>query len=206
MPFQKSETGKFFTIMNGKFAVRVPEGTEGAVSRVNKLGKTVHEIFHDSFTAVLVGIRTQDGEYGKNWIFQFNDGGDIWNLQLSYSNSYATNLLKMLPNIDLTREFKMQPAVKEEDGKTKSSLFIKQDGNSVKHAYTMENPNGLPPMEEKEVRGQKVWDDTKRLEFLHDMVKRDIIPKLPQASTPEAQSGLAVDAAPAQGAGDEDDW
>jgi hypothetical protein len=174
------EGGKYITILNGKFCVRVEAGTPGAKERVNKVGKTVHEVFYDSFTGKLVNIRTRDGEYGKTWEFDFRDKEDVYTLQLSYSNSYATNFLKMLPNVDLTKEMKVQPSQKIEDGKTKSSLFISQDGKTLKHAYTKDNPNGLPPMVQIMVKGKETWDDTDRLKFLEAMVNRDILPKLPR--------------------------
>lgn len=192
MALENRAGGKYITILGGKFCVRVSPETPGAVARVNKMGKTVHEVFYDSFTGKLVNIRTRDGEYGKSWEFDFKDGAEIYTLQLSYSNSYATNILKMLPNIDLTKEMKVQPAQKIEDGKTKSSLFISQDGKTLKHAYTKDAPNGLPQMEQVTVKGQLVWDDTKRLAFLDEMVTRDILPKLPKDTA-------AVAAAPVQG-------
>jgi phosphoribosylamine-glycine ligase len=65
---------------------------------------------------------------------------------------------------------------KEVDGKNKSSLFINQNGASIKHAFTRENPNGMPDMEQVTVKGQQVWDDTKRIEFLYNMVATTIIP------------------------------
>lgn len=180
MGLANREGGKYITILGGKFCVRVPEGTPGAVKRVNKIGKTVYEVFYDSFTGKLMNIRTRDGEYGKTWEFDFKDGGEVYTLQLSYSNSYATNILKILPNVDLSKEMKVQPAQKIEDGKTKSSLFISQDGTTLKHAFTKDNPNGLPQMEQVTVKGQTVWDDTKRLAFLQEMVETKIIPKLPK--------------------------
>jgi hypothetical protein len=186
MGLANREGGKYITILGGKFCVRVQEGTPGAVARVNKLGKTVHELFYDSFTGKLINIRTRDGEYGKSWEFDFQDSGEVYTLQLSYSNSYATNLLKILPNVDLSKEMKVQPAQKIEDGKTKSSLFISQDGKTLKHAYTKDAPNGLPPMEQKTVKGQVVWDDTERLAFLEAMVESDILPKLPKDTRVES--------------------
>lgn len=178
MALNKREEGNFITILGGKFCIRVREGSEGSVTRVNKNNKTVHEKFYDSFTGKLIDIKTQDGEYGKSWIFSFKDGKDVYHLQLSYSNSFATAFLKMLPNADLSKEMKVSPSVKEVDGKNKSSLFINQEGVPLKHAYTMENPNGMPDMEQVTVKGQLVWDDTKRIAFLYDMVSKDIIPKL----------------------------
>lgn len=208
MGFQDREGGKYVTILGGKFCVRVQEGTKGSVQRVNKVGKTVHEVFHDSFTGKLINIRTRDGEYGKSWEFDFRDSEDIYTLQLSYSNSYATNLLKILPMADLTQEMKIQPSQKIVDGKAKSSLFVSQNGVTLKHAYTKEKPNGLPPMEQKTVKGQLVWDDTERLAFLHAMVERDILPKLPKdalatAGSVEMESGGDVMNAATDGSDDD---
>lgn len=178
MGLNTREEGKYITILGGKFCQRVPEGTPGAQTRTNKMGNIVHEKFYDNFTGKLVGIKTQDGSYGKSWIFSFKDGGEIYNLQLSYSNSFATAFLKMLPNVDLSKEMKVSPSVKEVDGKDKSSLFINQDGIAIKHAFTREHPNGMPDMEQVTVKGQQVWDDTKRIQFLYNMVSTTIIPKL----------------------------
>lgn len=207
MGFADREGGKFFNIFEGKFAIRVPEGTEGAVRRENKEKKIVYEIFHDSFTGKLVGIRTQDGPFGKNWLFDFKDGEEAYTLQLSYSNSFAKNFLKILPNADLTKEMKVMPSQKiEADGKKKTSLFVAQDGVTLKHAYTKDAPNGLPQMEQVTVKGQQVWDDTKQLEFLYNMVVTTIVPKLPKReTTPATQEALAVDGNEA-GPEDENDF
>lgn len=178
MGLEQRTGGKFITILGGKFCQRVEEGTEGAVKRTNKLGKVVFEKFYDSFTGKLVSIKVQDGTYGKTWNFGFKDGEDVYTLQLSYSNSFATAFLKMLPNVDLTKEMKISPSVKEVDGKNKSSLFINQDGIALKHAYTKDQPNGMPDMEQVVIKGEKVWDDTKRITFLHNMVVTTILPKL----------------------------
>jgi hypothetical protein len=172
------ENGKFISIVGGRFCIRVQEGSEGAVSRVNKLGKTVHEKYYDNFTGKLVGIKTTEGAYGKQWVFSFQDSGEVYNLQLGYTNSFAKNIIKMLPNADLTKEMKIQPQTKEVDGKNKSSVFINQDGKSLKHAYTKDNQNGLPPMVEITVKGVKVWDDTDQMAFLEKMVNEKIIPQL----------------------------
>jgi len=188
MGLETRQGGNYITILGGKFCQRVPEGTEGAVTRTNKIGNVVHEKFYDSFTGKLKDIKTQEGDYGKTWNFTFQDKEEPYTLQLSYSNSFATALLKMLPNVDLTKEMRLSPSVKEVDGKNKSTLFINQDGQVLKHAYTRENPNGMPDMEQVQVNGKMVWDDTKRLAFLENMVNTQIIPQLEQIknATPEA--------------------
>lgn len=191
MAFENRVQGQYFTIFGGKFCQRVPEGTVGATSRVNKLGKMVYERYHDSFTGKLIGIKTQDGEYGKSWLLSFKDSKDVYHLQLPYSGSFSSQFLKMLPNVDLSKDMRVTPMQKEVDGKMKSSLFINQNGNPIKHAFTRENPNGLPPLEKVVVKGNEVWDDTKQLEFLNNMVVTSIIPQL--EGVPEAPASAPAE-------------
>ena len=192
MGLDNRQGGNFITILGGKFCQRVDENTPGAVKRVNKLGNTVFEKFYDSFTGKLLDIKVQDGNYGKTWNFVFQDKEKIYTLQLSYSNSFATAFLKMLPNVDFSKEMKVSPSSKEVDGKNKNSLFISQNGVVLKHAFTRENPNGMPDMEQVVVKGVTVWDDTKRLEFLYNIVMNDILPKLPrQAETETTAESVA---------------
>ena len=73
---------------------------------------------------------------------------------------------------------KLSPSVKMVDGRNRSTLFINQDNKALKHAFTRENPNGLPPMEQVTVKGVLTWDDTARLIFLQNMVNTVIMPKL----------------------------
>ena len=194
MGLKVNDGGNYITIYQGKFSMRVPDNTPDAVQRVNKLGKTVFEKYYDSFTGKLVSIKTQDGDYGKSWLFSFKDGKEIYHLQLSYSNSFATAFLKMLPNVDVTKEMKVSPQQKmDSDGKNKSSLFINQDGMTIKHAYTKDAPNGMPDMEQVMIKGELIWDDTKRLQFLEAMVNEKIVPKLEglgstETTTPEVST------------------
>ena len=197
MGLEQRTGGNFITILGGKFCQRVPEGTEGAITRVNKIGNTVNEKFYDSFTGKLESIQVKDGNYGKTWNFGFRDREDLYTLQLSYSNSFSTAILRQLPNVDLTQEMKVTPMVREVEGKRRSSLFINQNGVALKHAFTRDNPNGMPDMEQVTVKGELVWDDTKRMEFLHNMVNTLILPKLetiPQSATGEAVAPVVPEA------------
>ncbi len=84
----------------------------------------------------------------------------------------------MLPNIDITQPIQLSPQQKEVDGKVKSSLFINQGGIHIKHAYTKDNPNGLPQLKKIMIKGKETWDDSDQLEFLFNMVNTKIKPKL----------------------------
>ncbi len=190
MGLETRQGGNFITILGGKLCQRVPEGTEGSIERTNKIGNVVHEKFYDNFTGKLKGIEVREGTYGKTWNLMFQDKKEVYTLQLSYSNSFATAFLKMLPNIDLNKEMKLSPSTKEVDGKNKSSLFINQDGKALKHAYTRENPNGMPDMEQLTIKGVLVWDDTKRLVFLQEMVDTKILPELNRIKQAEGNAEM----------------
>jgi hypothetical protein len=181
MAFENRQKGTFVSVINGKFCVRTNESDPKATKRVNKENNTVYEIYHDSLVGKLKNINIRESvKYGKSWVFDFVDvsSGDEYHLQMSYSNSLAKAFLKMLPNIDLSKEFKLSPSKKNVDGKDITSLFINQDGQTVKHAFTKENPNGLPQMVQITVKGLPTWDDSEQLAFLEKMVNNDILPKL----------------------------
>lgn len=193
MGLQNYERGNYITIFNGKFTQSVPEGTPGAVTRVNKNGKTVHEKYYDSFVGKLIGIKTQEGAYGKNWLFSFKDKDEVYNLQLGYSNNYAVSILKMLPNIDLAKEMKVSPKSEEKDGKTQTSLFINQNGNPIKHAFTKDTPNGIPQWEQITVKGVPTWDNTKQMLFLENLALTKIAPNLEGVPVTSPASGQSID-------------
>ena len=191
MPLENRENGNYITILGGKFCQRVKDGTEGSVKRTNKIGKVVSEKFYDSFTGKLVDVKITDGTYGKAWNFYFQDQKEVYILQLGYNNGFANAFLKMLPNADLTKEMKVSPVMKEDNGKMKSSLFVNQDGVALKHFYTKDKPNGLPVWKQITVKGEKVWDSTDQLKFLEDMVMTTIVPKLAGAKVSPASVAVA---------------
>jgi hypothetical protein len=172
--------GNYFSIFEGRFELRVDDPIAGVTeTRVNKIGNTVHAKYFNEFTGKLVGIKVKDGDYGKQWIISFKDNGEFYHWQSPYRNGFVSQFLKMLPNVDVSKPMRVQPQQKKnKDGIMKSSLFINQDGQSIKHAYTKDNPNGLPPMTQVMFQGEKKWDDTEQMAFLEAMIMSTIVPKL----------------------------
>lgn len=169
---------QYFNIVDGKLTIRVPEGTLESTTRVNKIGKTVHEVKYLDLLAKLVSITTSDSPYGKNWEFDFKAYDEsILTLQLGYSSSFAKALLKKLPNINLEEEFTIKPfsgEITQVDGTKKkvSTITVYQNGVKIEPFYNKETPNGLPQMELITVKGVETWDDTKQLKFLEEMVAK----------------------------------
>jgi hypothetical protein len=56
--------------------------------------------------------------------------------------------------------------------KTKSVIFLWQNGKAIKHYFTRDNPNGLPSLKKVKIKGVESWDDSDMMEFLEAYVSR----------------------------------
>lgn len=188
----------YLTVYDGKFTRRVEEGTIGAVSRMTQPkkgeGKMVHELYFSNLSGKITDIYTRDGAYGKTWNIDINDGTEKYSLQFGYSDGLAIAFLKMLPNVNLDEDvvFSISKKFDPKDNKEKTSLFLNQNNEPIKHAFTMALPNGLPEMKMVVVNGEEKWDSTERLAFLQNMVDTQILPKLNRE--PSTGSEVVADA------------
>jgi hypothetical protein len=174
----QSESVIFLQISNGKIVRQVKTKTDNSVSRVNKLGREVHELFYDSITGVLSDIATRESEYGKSWVVSIKSEGKLYKLEFNYSSGYATTFLKALPNVSFGDIATLSPKLIIDGDKKKSVLFINQDGKGLKHFFTKDNPNGLPELKKIKIKGKESWDDSDRMEFLEQYVKDNILPMI----------------------------
>lgn len=168
----------YYSIANGKICRQVKSESAHSVTRVNKNGKTVHEEFYDFLDGVITDIQTKDNEFGKFWMITLQDIDSTQILQMNYSSGYSAAFLKMLPNVDLNSKVKITPKITMEGEKKKTSLFINQHGIAIKWFFTKDDPAGLPPLQQKKVKGKVVWDDSDTMEFLEKMVNEKIKPFL----------------------------
>jgi hypothetical protein len=174
----QSESVIFLQIANGKIVRQVKTKQENSVSRVNKLGREVHELFYDSITGVISDVTTRESEYGKSWVVSIKSEGKLYKLEFNYSSGYATTFLKALPNVDFTGTVTLSPKLIIDGDKKKSVLFISQEGKGLKHFFTKDNPNGMPDLKKIKIKGKESWDDSDRMEFLEEYVKQNIVPLL----------------------------
>ena len=181
--------GVFLSITNGKLVRQFKQPTDKSVKRTNKMGREVHEEFYDSLTGYISDIKTKESEYGKFWVVILKDDKYTYFLEMKYSSGYAVSFLKALPNVSFSNVVTLTPKLTIDGDKKSSVLFINQNGPAIKHFFTKDNPNGMPPLEKIKVKGVDTWDDTKRMEFLEDFVKSHIlsnISSLPEVSEEEA--------------------
>ena len=175
---QSQSKGVFLSITNGKLVRQFPSATEKSVSRVNKMGREVHEEFYDSLTGYLTDIKTKESEYGKSWVLVIKDNDGSYNLDMKYSSGYSTSFLKAIPNADLTQLITLSPKLIVDGDKKQSVLFISQNGKGLKHYWTKDTPRDLPPMKKVKVRGVDTWDDTERMDYLENYINVSILPKI----------------------------
>lgn len=173
MGLQKNSGGAtYLSIADGKIVRNHKEAKSGVtVSRVTKTGKTVHEEKFDSITGRIVGLKTHENDFGKQWHITFTDGEESYIITMPYSSRYSTSFLKALPNVDLTKDVKLMPWSmddKNDASKKVTGITMWQDGEKILPAFTKENPNGLPQMVQVKVKGQMTWDDSDMMEFLEE--------------------------------------
>lgn len=176
---EKNNQATFLSIGDGKITKRVKQSTDESVERKTKEGKVIHEEIYDGVSGMITDIKTHDHpSYGKFWNIMLEDGLENYILQMNYSGGYASAFLKTLPNVNLNERVRISPSMKMEGDKKKVTLFISQGGNALKHAFTKDNPNGLPQMKQIKVKGKMQWDDSDMMLFLEEMVMKEIVPKL----------------------------
>jgi len=173
----------YLSIQGGKIARRVSEATQHSRERqIESSGKVVHEELYDSLEGFMTGLTTRDGQFGKE--LHIHIGDDLkYVVQLKLSSSPASSFLKALPNVDLSKRVKIIPKQEEiKDGVKRTNIILVQDNGGIKHAFTKDNPNGLPPMKKVKVKGKETWDDSDQLEFFEKLIA-DIHAKLQATGT-----------------------
>jgi hypothetical protein len=161
----------FLSISNGKLVRSFKEKTEGAVSRINKAGREVFEMFYDSLEGTITGVGTKESDYGKFLVVQVESNGVNYQLEMNFSSGYSASFLKTLPNVKLSDRVQITPKLTIEGDKKKSVCFLNQNGSGLKWAFTRENPNGMPELVKIKVKGKDTWDDSDRMEFLENYAK-----------------------------------
>lgn len=162
----------YLSVADGNLVRQHKQANERTTERLTKTGKLVFEERFKDLTAKLDGITTRENDYGKQWQLKFQDQGDYYVISLPYSSRYASSFLKVLPNIDLSKEIRFMPwAMKDKMDATKTitGITLYQNGEKIAPYYTKEDPKGLPQMVKIKVKGKEQWDDSDMMTFLEEM-------------------------------------
>lgn len=185
--FSNDESGNttFVNIVSGRFAIKVDKETPGAVERKNKNGETVYELLYNTVSGLITGIEKKETDYGNQWNVTLSENGKRAVVSFPYSSRMADGFLRRIENVNLSEPVALKVFTFDE----KTYMTVNQNGQKIDMVYTKDNPNGLPEMKQVKVKGELIWDDTEKMEFLEKMVMEKIVPKLPKpVETPQPQT------------------
>lgn len=197
----------FFAIRMGKdqkgrpkavVVTKVPGGTPGAIQAINadgtiasdKNGKGIYNMHYDYLEGRLAGIEDKVVEIkGKDRTFTnitINGKAAKMVLSLNKYDRYWVDLMKRLPNADLSKPMRFCPLsiTDPESGKTNNLLVIKQDDKTIEMVWKSSNnwgndengQGGLPTgiQVEDPKTGDIVWSFLKRDRWLDTKVQEPI--------------------------------
>jgi hypothetical protein len=200
MGLGNSTRKNYLSIVDGKIAKRFKEPVPGVTTtRTTNTGKVIHEQYFDHLSGFITDIKKTTHEtFGDFLNIEVVDGEESFMIQCNFDSGYSTAFFKTLPNVDFSSRLTIIPSMKMEGDKKKVTLFVSQNGKALKHAYTKDNPNGMPLMEKKIVRGKEMWDNWEMMKFFLDNLENNIIPKLQKAagSLPSAPQAKPADERP----------
>jgi len=175
MGLGNSGNGKTFVqVVGGMMAIRVSEGTQGAVSRVlaagKNQGKLVYEQHYQYLDGKITGITYDVKDFGAFINIEIDDK---YILSVPWKSSMKRNIVSQLPNVDFSSQVRINAFSDKTDAK-RNVLLVKQNGENVKFQHTKDEPNGLPlPVETVEL-GKKKLDYKKVEEFLYNVLQAQI--------------------------------
>ena len=190
----------YLSISDGKVVRRVVEGAEKAEPRTKKDGSIVWEQRYSFISGYLKSISISEksfaGQEMKDWVFELEDMGEAYTLQIIYDSRYATSLLFALcnPVVDFSKPITISPWMKVIDAKKKTACYLKQGegkDNNIDWYFTKDTPHGMPDLVQTKFKGKDVWDSYDRMQVLEKFVEENVKPKLKNGYT-----HLAVDSEP----------
>jgi hypothetical protein len=173
--YEKSDI-LFVRISNGQIVASSESNDPKAVSRVNKLGKTVYERYYASIVGKITQLSIAESKFGENEIrvgLKFGDKYGI--LSFNADSSYGRGFYNQIFNLDLTKNIIFTPWQKVfEDGKKRTNLYLSY-GRNEKVAYSL--PEGTPEIKWLETKKGNVMDPASKIDhddFLETKLKEFI--------------------------------
>jgi hypothetical protein len=133
------KNGNYLSIIDGTLRRTVPEGTMGAIRREyetsDKKKGVKWELVYGSLTGKLTDVQFRSGDYGKQLSICIKDKENYY-VSMPYKSRYAIDLMKKLPNIDLSKDIEIIPFdFKNEKDKTVKGITVMQDGEKIQNHF-----------------------------------------------------------------------
>jgi len=150
-------------ISNGRIVVKADETDTKAVSRVNKVGKTVFERSYKSIAGKISALSLEENTFGEQQVNVTLELGDKRGVLSIYLDSaYGRGFINQIFNVDLTRPVIFTPWMKVIDDKKRTNLYLNYEGRD-KVEYKL--PEGTPELKFVETKKGKVLDPVSKAEF-----------------------------------------
>lgn len=161
MSLTNNSRGIYVNLKRGRFAIKVK----------NKNGEDSIELY-ENLTGRIVGVQFKDESYnGQDFlvaVFEIVDNVDTYLLQIRVDSGYFRTLCNSLKSGDVNRIVKLSAMFTDAGGKTKTVMFVKQDGKTLKHFHTQDKLGDLPPLEKVTYKGKERYDGTNQQKYWMD--------------------------------------
>ena len=187
---QPQQRRRYAQINNGKFCEWVTDHNE---EYSHMMGYIVNITFK------------HDEKYGLKLCIHMVDEQDYWIIETFANSGYAFYFSMMMQNINYQQPVVMNAILNEKEGKKESKLFIKQNGENIKWYYNKDHMKDLPPLVPCKVKNPNGpglidgWDNTERMQFLHNLVINTISPALQRMPNPYPNHPVYSGNVPANG-------
>jgi hypothetical protein len=125
--------------------------------------------YYTDLSGFIVKVEFRMDEFnGQNFEvaeFFVSDAGTMYCLKMRTDSGYFRGFANSLKNGNPKEKFQIVPSYKEQDGKVKTTIFVKQNGNVLKHAHTLGNMGDLPQAEKTTFKGKDIWDSTNQITY-----------------------------------------
>jgi len=188
--------GKYYFVYDGAFRTSVSPDHPDAITRINKKGVTVHEKEVRALFGKIEDISFFDGDFGRNLLITLDPNEDNETPILSFGaeSMDGEQVMKKLPNVDLTKEVRISPYkfIPDDSEKERRGISIFQQDEAGNFTVKItdffwdgkNNLNGMPEInwEESSLADRKIHF-IKVNEFLVKYTTENIIPKLAERTT-----------------------
>lgn len=170
-----NQSGLYYTIIDGTFRRRVPDGTPGAVRREYETKDGTkgekYEMVIDALEGTIQEMLIHDGEYGRTLNIKLDPNQDGVNpmLQFNVESTYGEDVLKKLPNVDFTQPVKFRPYsfTDQTTGKEVRGVEVKQGETKHKNFfYDFEEKKAINGIPEPEGDTKNFTKDDWKIHFL----------------------------------------
>ncbi len=147
---------------------------------------TKHGIRFENVIGHVVKIETYNRVHaGKRYIgfkVHFQEGAQVFVVDMPYQSQVLRRFLRVLPNIVWTLPFSLSIFQgKGKDGKPELGVWFRQSGATIKPYYTREEPHGMPPATQDSVTQE--WDFKAQHRWLVDRLLNVHMPAIELAAS-----------------------